>query len=44
MLYNTGTDIVESKSGLLSTVAYKMGKDKPAYYALEVSKNTISVI
>lgn len=26
-----------SEHGLLTTVAYKMGKDKPAYYALEVN-------
>ena len=36
MLLNTGTDIVPSKSGLLTTVGYKMG-DQPAVYALEGS-------
>ena len=36
MLLNTGTEIVPSKSGLLTTVAYKMG-DKAAVYALEGS-------
>ncbi|BGP27637.1 glycerol kinase [Rhodotorula toruloides] len=37
MLYNTGTDIVKSTHGLVTTVAYKMGKDKPLHYALEGS-------
>lgn len=36
VLLNTGTDIVQSKSGLITTVNYKMG-DKPAVYALEGS-------
>ncbi|NJK79098.1 MAG: glycerol kinase GlpK [Chloroflexaceae bacterium] len=36
MLLNTGTDIVQSKSGLLTTLCYKMG-DAPAVYALEGS-------
>jgi glycerol kinase len=36
MLLNTGTDIVPSKSGLLTTLAYKFG-DQPAVYALEGS-------
>lgn len=36
MLLNTGSDIVQSTSGLLTTLAYKMG-DKPATYALEGS-------
>ncbi len=36
MLINTGTEIVPSRSGLLTTVAYKMG-DAPAVYALEGS-------
>lgn len=36
MLLNTGTDLVASKSGLLTTVAYKMG-DQPVIYALEGS-------
>jgi glycerol kinase len=35
-LLNTGTAIVRSKNGLLSTVCYKFG-DKPAMYALEGS-------
>lgn len=34
MLTNTGTDIVFSKHGLLTTVAYKLG-DAPTVYALE---------
>jgi glycerol kinase len=36
MLLNTGTDIVPSKSGLLTTVGYQIG-DQPAHYALEGS-------
>jgi len=36
MLLNTGTNIVPSKSGLLTTLAYKLG-DHPASYALEGS-------
>ncbi len=36
MLLNTGTEIVSSTSGLLTTVAYKLG-DEPAVYALEGS-------
>jgi len=36
MLLNTGDEIVESKSGLLTTVAYKIGT-QPANYALEGS-------
>ena len=35
-LLNTGTDIVPSKNGLLTTVCYKFG-DEPARYALEGS-------
>jgi len=36
MLLNTGTRIVPSKSGLLTTVGYKLGK-QPAVYCLEGS-------
>ncbi len=36
MLLNTGTEPVPSKSGLLTTLAYKFG-DNPAHYALEGS-------
>ncbi|GII25807.1 glycerol kinase GlpK [Planosporangium mesophilum] len=36
MLLNTGTEIVRSSNGLLTTVAYKFGAD-PAVYALEGS-------
>lgn len=36
MVMHTGTDIVPSKSGLLTTLAYKLG-DAPACYALEGS-------
>ena len=35
-LLNTGTEIVRSKNGLLTTVAFKLG-DQPAHYALEGS-------
>jgi glycerol kinase len=34
MLINTGTDAVQSKNGLLTTLGYKIG-DQPAVYALE---------
>jgi glycerol kinase len=36
MLINTGTEVVPSKSGLLTTLGYKMG-DAPAVYCLEGS-------
>jgi len=36
MLMNTGTEPVQSKNGLLTTLAYKIG-DQPAVYALEGS-------
>jgi glycerol kinase len=36
MLLNTGTDMVPSKSGLLTTVGWKLG-DQPAIYCLEGS-------
>ena len=36
LLLNTGTQQVVSKNGLLTTVAYKLGKE-PAHYALEGS-------
>jgi glycerol kinase len=36
MILNTGTDIVPSKSGLLTTTCYKFG-DQPTVYALEGS-------
>ena len=35
-LLNTGTEIIRSKNGLLTTVAYQFGKE-PAHYALEGS-------
>ncbi len=35
VLINTGRDIVASRHGLLSTVAFKLGRDAPAMYALE---------
>ncbi|XP_043928318.1 glycerol kinase isoform X2 [Protopterus annectens] len=37
LLYNTGEKPAMSEHGLLTTVAYKMGRDKPAFYALEGS-------
>src|SRR6185503_20840088 len=36
MLLNTGTELVRSENGLLTTVCYKFG-DAPAVYALEGS-------
>ncbi|BAL81566.1 glycerol kinase GlpK [Caldisericum exile] len=36
LLLNTGSNLVRSRSGLLTTVAYKFGKNPP-YYALEGS-------
>jgi glycerol kinase len=36
LLLNTGTEPVHSRSGLLTTVAYQLGREKPAY-ALEGS-------
>jgi glycerol kinase len=36
MLLNTGTELVRSESGLLTTVCYRFGNDKPVY-ALEGS-------
>src|SRR5881398_3536163 len=37
LLLNTGNEIVQSKSGLLTTLAYKIG-DQPAVYCLEGAK------
>ncbi|KAK7166271.1 hypothetical protein R3I93_006140 [Phoxinus phoxinus] len=37
LLKNVGTKPVMSDHGLLTTVAYKLGRDEPAYYALEGS-------
>ncbi|KAJ3280267.1 hypothetical protein HK104_000783 [Borealophlyctis nickersoniae] len=37
MLFNTGTSPVISTHGLLTTVAFKLGKDEKAMYALEGS-------
>jgi glycerol kinase len=36
-LFNTGFQPVTSKNGLLTTVAFQLGKDAPALYALEGS-------
>ncbi|XP_036596189.1 glycerol kinase-like [Trichosurus vulpecula] len=35
LLCNTGPKCVFSEHGLLTTVAYKLGRNKPVYYALE---------
>lgn len=37
ILVNTGEEIIESRHGLLSTVAYKLGPNAPTNYALEGS-------
>jgi hypothetical protein len=37
LLYNTGAQLVHSKMGLLTTVAYQLGPDAPVVYALEGS-------
>lgn len=37
LLYNTGSEAVLSKHGLLTTVAYQFGPDSPPVYALEGS-------
>lgn len=37
LLYNTGNIKVDSAHGLLTTVAYQLGADKPPVYALEGS-------
>uniref|UniRef100_A0A1Y1KDG7 Probable glycerol kinase n=1 Tax=Photinus pyralis TaxID=7054 RepID=A0A1Y1KDG7_PHOPY len=37
LLYNTSTAIVQSNHGLLTTVAYQLGRDSPVFYALEGS-------
>jgi glycerol kinase len=37
LLMNTGTQAKQSRTGLLTTVAYKNGKNSPAVYALEGS-------
>jgi glycerol kinase len=37
MLYNTGSRIVQSSHGLLSTVAYQLGSTAEVVYALEGS-------
>jgi glycerol kinase len=37
MLFNTGTQSVQSGHGLLTTLAYKLGPNQPAHYALEGS-------
>jgi len=36
LIFNTGTEIVRSENGLLTTVGYKLG-DQPVHYALEGS-------
>ncbi|KAF5739068.1 glycerol kinase [Tripterygium wilfordii] len=37
ILLNTGEEVIKSSNGLLSTLAFKLGKDAPANYALEGS-------
>ncbi|XP_028727679.1 glycerol kinase-like [Peromyscus leucopus] len=37
LLCNTGQKCVASEHGLLTTVAYKLGREEPVYYALEGS-------
>ncbi|XP_076906575.1 glycerol kinase-like [Bidens hawaiensis] len=37
ILLNTGEQVINSKHGLLTTLAYKLGKDAPTNYALEGS-------
>jgi glycerol kinase len=37
MLYNTGSRIVQSSHGLLTTVAYQLGSTAEVVYALEGS-------
>lgn len=37
LMMNTGTQIIPSKSGLLTTISYKIGDDGPVHYALEGS-------
>ena len=37
MLFNTGEEVIFSTHGLLTTVAYKAGKDAKPVYALEGS-------
>lgn len=37
VLFNTGTDVVRSENGLISTLAYQLGPGAPAHYALEGS-------
>lgn len=37
MLFNTGEAVIASTHGLLTTVAYKAGKDAKPVYALEGS-------
>ncbi|KAI3504477.1 hypothetical protein L1887_25978 [Cichorium endivia] len=37
ILLNTGEEVIKSKHGLLTTLAFKLGKDAPTNYALEGS-------
>ena len=37
MLFNTGNELIVSKKGLLTTVAYQLGKTQRPVYALEGS-------
>jgi glycerol kinase len=40
VLFNTGTEAIPSKHGLLTTVAYRLGPQAPVHYALEVHMNS----
>ena len=37
LMMNTGTKVVPSTHGLVTTIAYQIGKDEPVHYALEGS-------
>lgn len=36
MLFNTGSKPVQSRNGLLTTIAFRLGPHAPLVYALEV--------
>lgn len=40
LLYNTGTNKVNSSHGLITTVAYQLGPKSPPIYALEGHQQT----
>ena len=41
LLFNTGEEVVQSRNGLLSTVAYQNGPDAKPFYALEGSSELL---